>query len=363
MKRENCRLCGGSLTPKLSLLPTPIANAFSDTPDQGAEKYDLELHQCNDCGHVQLGYVLSGDVLYTGYKYETPHAMSQHLEDCAKKMRFLYPSAESVLEIGSNNGLNAQILRKYFKTVFEIDPGGSSVFCLKKPFTKETSFLYKGVDLIVANHVFAHIDDLDDVFDGVSNCLSNDGALIFEVQYFPDLVKKAAFDMIYHEHRDYHTLGPLKSFVKKHNLVMTDWEHVPDVQGGSIRVTVKKHGQEVDTPDENIDWDCFKDKINQVIEKIKSQISKTKEGIVAFGAAAKACTLIHQCGIADQIYYCVDDTPSKQRKYIPGTKIKIFPTDTLYQSKSGKVIFLTAWNYEAEVKKKHPSFNYIVPFT
>jgi len=357
----NCRLCGGETSPKLALSPTPIANDFKDSPDLGAKTYPLELHQCLECEHVQLGHVIPGEVLYTNYKYETPKAMLPHLEKSAKDLKEKYPKAESVLEIGSNNGLNAEVLRKYFKSVSEVDPGGSSQYCVKRPFTRSLSDSYRGVDLIVANHVFAHIDDLNDVFEGVTSCLSEDGALVFEVQYFPRMVELGAFDMIYHEHRDYHTLKPLQVFARKHGLVLTHWEYVP-IQGGSIRVTMRRRGREIEIPKEPLDWGFFTSLINENVEKVKRELSEHHR-IIAFGAAAKACTLIHQCGIKDLIEYCVDDTPSKRGKYIPGTKIKILPVETLYQSKSDKTLFLTAWNYEEAIKSNHPDFKYVVPFT
>lgn len=367
-ERKNCRLCGAGVTPRLILTPTPIANAFAETSDEGATRYNLGLTQCDSCGHVQIGYVIDGSLLFTAYQhYATPPAMCAYLEDCAATMRRKYPKAEFVVEIGSNNGLNAGILRKYFEHVEEVDPGGTSYLCMKVPFTAEFSKHFVNVDLIVANHVFAHIDDLDDVFKGVSLCLADDGALVFEVQYFPDMVRLGAFDMIYHEHRDYHTLNPLSAFARKHGLVLTEYERVPHIQGGSIRVTMKKQGIECALPDESIDWDAFRSSIAAGVENIKRMTAA--DGVlthgddwIVFGAAAKACTLLHHAGIADRVMYAVDDTPAKQGKYIPGTRIKILPVNTLYQSKSTKNLFLAAWNYAEVIKKAHPTFKFKVPF-
>lgn len=362
-QRHDCRLCGASVEHRLSLTPTPAANAFQDTPDAKMTHYDLDLMQCTDCGHVQLGYVVDGDLLYTGYRYGTPGAMQAHLEDTALALRRRYPKAEFVVEIGSNNGMNATILRRYFDHVSEIDPGGSTDLCMKVPFTSEFAKHFVGADLIVANHVFAHIDDLDDVFKGIALCLADDGALVFEVQYLPDLVRRGAFDMIYHEHRDYHTLGPLARFARKHGLVMTDYEWVPHIQGGSVRVTMQKSGAgavECALPDESIDWIAFKTGIAAEVANIRA-MTDGREWIV-FGAAAKACTLLHHAGIVDRVRYAVDDTTAKQGRYIPGTKVKIFPVNVLYQSKSEKHIFLTAWNYAEVIQKSHPKLAFTVPF-
>ncbi len=46
--------------------------------------------------------------------------------------------------------------------------------------------------------------------------------------------------------------------------------------------------------------------------------------VVGFGAAAKANTLLNYAGIrADLIRYVVDDTPAKQGKFMPGSRIPV----------------------------------------
>lgn len=357
-ERTDCRLCAGSLTARLALTPTPPANAFAVSPDTLTQRYPLELNQCNGCEHVQLGYVLDGAELYAGYRYETPKAMSPYLEKAAQRLRIAHPNASTVLEIGSNNGLNADILRRYFNTVLEVDPAGTSPQAIKSPFTASFARNVIGIDLIVANHVFAHIDDLDDVFDGINACLSPEGALVFEVQYLPDLMARGAFDMIYHEHRDYHTLGPLARFARKHGFVLTDWMQTP-TQGGSILVTMRRHGVQADLPPERLDWNAFIDRIAAE----KAEIKRNVHGrVLLFGAAAKSCTLLHHCDIADRIEYAVDNTPAKQGRYIPGTDIRIFPEYTLYQSKSAKRMLLSAWNYADQITSSHPDLEFIIPF-
>jgi hypothetical protein len=83
--------------------------------------------------------------------------------------------------------------------------------------------------------------------------------------------------------------------------------------------------------------------------------------LVAFGATAKACTLIHHFGLTDFIDYCVDDTPAKQGRYIPGTDIEICPTAVLRQDPDA-VVLLTAWNFADVIMPQYPDKPFIVPF-
>lgn len=339
-ERLDCRLCNGKLHKVFELKPSPIANSYPEKPDKDCQRYPLELMACDDCGHVQQRYVLDG--LFEAYRYQTPQTVAAYLEPVAKRIADKCPGAR-VLEVGCNNGVFLDCLIAEGLDAWGADPANSHERGLTAPFTAELADSLGAFNVIVANNVFAHIDDLQDVFRGVVKCLEPDGFLIFEVQYLVDLVERGAFDMIYHEHLDYHTLTPLKSFLRSFGLVMTEWEHI-DNHGGSIRVTARKLGEECETPDERLDWDGLRAKVDTARSRVPGKV-------VAFGAAAKATTLINELGLEDNIEFCVDDTPQKQFRYIPGTGIQILPVSALGKQD----VLLTAWNYEKEISQRIPN--------
>ena len=355
-EKLTCRLCNSPVKPVFALTPTPIANNYADTPDSNAHRYPLELTECTECGHVQQRYVISD--LFRDYKYTTPATVARYLDPTAKLIRERFPKAKTVLEIGSNNGTYLKVLRENGFNATGVDPAATGHQNIKTYFTEEWAKYSKGgvFDLIIANNVLAHIDDLQDVFRGINHLLADDGALIFEVQYLPDLIQSASFDMIYHEHMSYHTVEPLKAFVKRFGLVITNVDHMP-LHGGSIRVTARRSGNETVFQENPIDWDDFTKRVADVKERIKERVKGKK--MIAFGAAAKATTMIHHTGIAENIIYCVDDTLEKQFRYIPGTDIRILPTSN---AKDGDTIFMFAWNYEKEIREMFPNSELIHPF-
>jgi hypothetical protein len=71
--------------------------------------------------------------------------------------------------------------------------------------------------------------------------------------------------------------------------------------------------------------------------------------------------LIHHFGLADKIAYCVDNTPEKQGRYIPGTDIMIHHPKHLEHAPPAAVL-LTAWNFEAEIRAQFPNLRFVVPF-
>ena len=336
-ERTKCRLCGCSVELAFMLKPTPIANSFPDKPDSNAERYALDLMQCVGCGHIQQRLV--GEGLYEDYRYRTPAAVKEHLAPVARKIATENPGGR-VLEIGSNNGMFLECLMAEGLDVLGVDPASTHYMGIKDYFGERVAATLGEFDVIVANNVFAHIDDLDDVFRGISKCLSPSGQLIFEVQYLIDMLETGAFDMIYHEHMDYHHVSPLKPFLRKHGLVMVDCERIK-THGGSIRVTAQKVGVECDSWPERIDWAEFSRKLSIAREHANS-LGKVQ----AFGATAKATTLISQLGLEDKIEFVVDNTPEKQGRYIPGTDIPIYPVEKLHDGP----VLMTAWNYEKEIR-------------
>lgn len=347
-----CRLCGGDGRVMFRLTPTPIANSFPEKPDQDADRYPLELQECFDCGHVQLKDYVSVD--WVDYRYATPEAVRPHLREAAVKLKSRYPNARTVLEIGSNNGLYLEELKRAGFEATGVDPCGTDI---KAPFTLALAKTLPKFDLVVANNVLAHVDDLQDALAGVDEVLGEDGALIFENQYFPDLIRNGSFDQIYHEHRDYHSLGPLKT-LRRYGLVVRHFEFLK-THGGSIRVYCERPGIGLPLFDESIDWREFSHRIERAKRHVVSQM---RGKVVAFGATAKACTLIHHFGIASKIAYCVDNTPAKQGRYIPGTAIRIYPESRL-QEDTPDAVLLTAWNFEREIRGKYPEMKFIVPFS
>lgn len=350
-----CRLCGGEGRVMFKLSPTPIANSFPAEPQVYAPKHPLELQECFTCGHVQLKDFIWVD--WVDYRYATPEASRPHLAAAAADLKHRYPNAKTVLEIGCNNGLYMQELEKVGFEVTGIDPCGAGDI-IPAPFSSSLAKDFKPFDLIVANNVLAHVDDMADVLNGIDICLKDDGALIFEVQYLPDMLRTGSFDMIYHEHRDYWQFGEMK-WLRRHGLVPTAFKNLP-THGGSIRVYCERPGIALAHYENQIDWRKFSRRIESAKKDILSQLKGARK-VAAFGATAKACTLLHHFGLEERIAYCVDNTPAKQGRFIPGTEIRILPESHL-RAEPPDAVLLTAWNYEQEITSRFPDLNFVVPF-
>ena len=74
-----------------------------------------------------------------------------------------------------------------------------------------------------------------------------------------------------------------------------------------------------------------------------------KKVVVAYGAAAKGNTMLNFAGVrSDLVSYVVDRNPSKQGKWLPGSRIPILDEGQLSKSKPDYILILP-WNLQKEI--------------
>jgi len=394
VKIKQCRLCNSkNLNSVLDFGKTPLANSYKKNKNFKNKKYPLKVNLCSSCGHLQLGHSISPKKMFVNYLYQTNTSKKNyiHFKKYAAKASKLFIKKQrfKVLDIASNDGT---FLKFFDKKNFRlgVDPAKNLKKIAKKKginqidkfFTYRNSLEFKkkygSFDLITANHVCAHVENLQDFFKGVKNLLKENGYFIFEVSYRGEVLKRNTFDIIYHEHLDYHALKPIKDFAKKFDLKIFDFE-ITEAQGGSLRVylsknktkNVKKISNFINNEkkilklfnkqtflkfEKNII--AAKNKLHLIINNAKKQ--KLKIG--GYGAAAKTTTLLNFFKIEDnQINFIIDDNKLKEGLYMPGRNIKIVNYSELDKNKVD-ILIIFAWNYSEYIIKKIKNKNNLTKF-
>jgi len=393
--RNDCRLCGEhGLEKLLELTPTPPANEYLSSPVASVhdDKFPLGLWVCRSCGHVQLPVVVSPERLFRDYAYVsgTSSAFVDHFRRYAESIvqRFAPPPGSLVVDVGSNDGTLLRFFKGAEMSVLGVDPAmeiagtatGRGIETIPEFLTPDlarnlTSRLGHA-SVVTANNVFAHVDDLKSLALAVRDLLTSDGVFVFEVQYLVDMCRGGLFDMVYHEHLSYHHVAPLVPFLESVGLHLFDVERV-QTHGGSIRCFVDAGVREA-TPRVGelcglefsiglgTEASLREHAVFSMGERIASlrsalsgrlsEIRKVGGRVAAYGAPAKATTLIHHFGLTDGILdYVVDDNPLKQGKYLPGTKIQIFGPDRLELDPPDYLLIL-AWNFAEQIVAKCDAF-------
>jgi SAM-dependent methyltransferase len=401
-RRDNCRLCARTdLRKVLSLTPIPLANAFVTHDEVGLTqpRFPLDLWLCASCGHAQLIDVVDAKVLFEHYVYVsgTSPSFVRHFEQYADHVveRFARSAPGFIVEIGSNDGTLLKFFQRRGRRVLGVDPareigeatrreGIPTITAFFTPQLAEAIVAeHAHADVVCANNVLAHIDDLNSVIRGITRLLAPSGVLVFEVAYLADLVEKTLFDTIYHEHIDYHSVGPLISFLAQHGLQLIEVTRV-DTHGGSIRCVAQRNrgphavGESVAKAvkleqqlglAEASTYRSFAEHIDklgaELIALLRKLVAQGKR-IAGFGAPAKATTLMYHLGITpEMIEFIVDDSRLKQGRFTPGMHIPVLPAQAIYERRPDYLLLL-AWNFTGPIIEKHRSFRdaggrFIVP--
>jgi SAM-dependent methyltransferase len=385
VEKESCRLCHQRALEKvLELTPTPLANDFREhAAPQPALPLDLML--CHGCGHVQLGIVVDPEVLYSNYLYSTAtflnppdwHPVVQSFQRYADELVDRWDPGFAV-DIGCND---ATLLRAFSRRgcqVLGVDPAKDILGrVLDVPVhtaffgereAKRISAARGRAKFITANNVLAHVDDLDDVMAGVKHLLGVGGVFSMQCSYLYDVLEKGYFDTIYHEHLDYHTVGPLIPFFERHGLELFEAQH-SDLYGGSVRLFVGHKDEyivdfsvsaavafeDVHRLGDVATYERFRDRIGWAKDRTLEALDKHYR-VAGFGAPAKLTTLMHHFGLTPgDIPLVVDDTPAKQGRVTPGLHIPIKKTSAL-EGYAPDAVLCFAWNCAEAIKQQHPEF-------
>lgn len=396
MKNVTCRFCmSNRITTIIDFGDVALAGAFL-TPDQfpKEKKYPMQVCFCEDCFLLQIINRISPDVLFKDYFYFSSAitTLRVHFEDYAHDIckRFLKSKKATVVEIGCNDGVLLNPLsRLKVDKIIGVDPATNIVKSIHNPdvivindfFSESTASQieeqYGKADLIVANNVYAHIDEIHDVTKGIKELLSKDGVFIFEVHYLGEIIERLQYDMIYHEHIYYYSLIALDNFFDKFDMEIFDVKSIP-IHAGSMRYYVRKKGtllcENISRTVFNLRKEELQKKYNRVetyidyaqkIEETKNilmcllkDLKTNKEKIWGYGASGRANTIIQYCGIDTDMVDCIiDDAPAKHGYYTPGSHFKIVPRSMMDENPPDYILVF-AWSFLKEIVKNN--MNYLV---
>jgi len=283
-----------------------------------------------------------------------------------------------VVEIASNDGY---LLKNFLSAgipCLGIEPTASTAAAaeklgipvLRKFFGKRVSeeLVKKGpqADLIIGNNVYAHVPEINDFTQGMAALLKPEGVITLEFPHLLKLVEQTLFDTVYHEHFSYLSLHAARTIFQAAGLKIWDVEELSS-HGGSLRVygclqsSVRPTSRRVAEilkkeqkggllrQETYFGFQARVEKIKEDLLNFLKDCQKMGKKVVGYGAAAKGNTLLNYAGVkADLLPYVCDAAPSKQGKYLPGSRIPIRSPSILTQASPEKILILP-WNLAEEI--------------
>jgi len=197
--------------------------------------------------------------------------------------------------------------------------------------------------------------------------LKPNGVCVFEFPHVVRLIDDLQFDTIYHEHFSYLSLGTVCEIFKRGGLQVFDVEEL-ETHGGSLKVFSQRedggpHGVSdrvsiiVDRERRlglntrayyaNFCDNAARVKIDFLRELLQARWAGLR--VAGYGAAAKGNTLLNFAGVkGDLIQYVADRNPSKQGKWLPGSRIPVVSEEHL-RAAQPDVVIIFPWNLQSEI--------------
>lgn len=382
-----CRHCNAELTlPLVDLGSAPPSNAYlTEQTLKAPEKwFPLRVLVCEQCWLVQTEDFAQAEELFDAeYAYFSGFSSSwlahceRYVTDMAARLGL---NADShVVEIAANDGSLLQYVKAQGIPCTGVEPTASTAAAARANgipivedffgvrLAQELAGQSKQADLIAANNVLAHVPNINDFVAGFAALLKPRGVATFEFPHLLRLIAENQFDTIYHEHFSYLSLTAVEHIFAAKGLAVFDVEELP-THGGSLRV----FAQRIDTGRQPRSstvgellqreaeagvataryYNVFQAKAEKVKDDFLSFLLDAKrrgKSVAAYGAAAKGNTLMNYAGVRPDLISCVaDKNPSKQGKYMPGSRIPIVTPESLRQLRPDTVVILP-WNIAEEV--------------
>ena len=385
-----CRFCDEQLIhPFIDLGTAPPSNAYLSKEDLSQPElyYPLKLFVCHRCWLVQTeDYAKANELFRPDYAYFSSVSTSwlDHAAQYSAMIcdRLQLDNSSFVIEVASNDGylLKNFVVRNI--PCLGIEPTESTAAAAEKlgipvirkffgvTLAQQLRNEGKQADLIIGNNVYAHVPDINDFTAGLKTALKPGGTITLEFPHLMRLIEYTQFDTIYHEHYSYYSLHTVSRIFAEAGLRIYDVEEL-STHGGSLRI-YGCHDEDKRSPLPSVSSLLAKEEshglhsletysvFQQQADRVKHElltflVEKKRAGkrIAAYGAAAKGNTLLNYAGVKkDLIAYVCDAAPSKQGKFLPGSRIPILASTALKEDKPNVVLVLP-WNIADEIMQQH----------
>src|SRR5437016_181005 len=257
---ERCQVCDSTALESILFLGyLPPVNQMHPIGQRPAQQpaYPAEWLYCQKCQLVQLGLVVDPEILFPPeypYTSGTTKILRENFAEMYSEAQTIVPlvSTDLIVDIGSNDGTLLSNYRGGGQRVLGIEPSQVGNLANQRGIPTWISFFGRGVaqkvrneegsaTIVTATNVFAHIENIHEILEGILIMLDDRGMFISESHYLMSLVETLQYDTIYHEHLRYYSLHSLQNLLGMHGLEAIHAKRIP-THGGSIRVYAARKG-------------------------------------------------------------------------------------------------------------------------
>lgn len=380
---NNCNYCGKVLYPKLSLGLRPIVNNLSLYAGIDCKQYLIEMTICDSCGLHQLLHKIANSEFYTDYMTPSSWKNEPHVSKLTKCILDLAKLDDLVIDIGCNDGKFLLELQKQgFTKLHGIEPTKNmakqaqdaglrvtnNYFDIE--LAKDLVSLHGKFHVVIIRQVLEHIKNIKDFLVSIRTLLGNGGFLIIEV---PDSEINLNYSDygVWEEHLNYFTRVSLTRILEEmgweikewYRSVFSGWCQTFIATPSTERRVEKNKINHAAVDSEVLKFDLwaanFVNFKNQVTEKINELIGESGR-IGLIGVGSRSVSTLFSIDLITRITSAYDDSQGKVGKYIPNTKIKIFPTSFVRSDELDMILLGVNHENEHNILQKIRSNEYLI---
>jgi len=349
----------------LLLQPIPPVDHFEQAvaDSKSLTLYPLGIYECSSCSLIQIIESPPASLFYDKYIYTSTSSpdMKENflsLKDAILREVELNKPQIKVLDIGCNDGLLLSMFNSHKQfTLYGTDPSPIAKNASKGNFSLHSEY-FPGAstksaapyDVIIGTNSLAHIPEIGKCFEAIADLLAVDGILVIEVSDFDEMVKKGAWDYIYHEHLYYYTKQSLTSILAERGLEVYRIDEIT-TKGGSMRVFAKRSNFEpfknpwlLGSPSQSIADLRKKYEVNLGFYSELENDEFANSTLYGYGACATGSVVMSQHSLFRRLHSLIDDNNRRQGLFSPYWATPVVPLSQVQFAENDKVIVF-AWRF------------------
>lgn len=384
--QRNCPVCNNNSWDLLhEFRSTPLGDLLSESQQVATAKkiYPLRVVSCNQCKHIFLADVILPDLSYSDYLFNSASspALLDFMKDSVNWLRNEFPNSATglVVDIGANDGSFLKLFKALGYQCLGIEPSPQykgmkdlGIPYINSYFDRECADKLLGsrssssrTSFITVNNTIANVPELSIFFENITRIMEPETVLSITTGYHLDQFAAGMFDYIYHEHLSYFTLGDFQTLAHQFGLTIVASRKTP-LKGGSIQVAFKKMAgvtaESSNVVNNMLMWENWVLKNNgDYFQNLKMRLSScftrnslnekytinSPQKLVGYGMSHSVTTLIYQLQLESTLSFLVDDNPSRQGLFAPGTGLEVREPASLLDGNFDVIIL--AWQHDARI--------------
>lgn len=374
---NGCEVCDNKeIISVLDLGMHPMCDDLIKVGDERInDEFPIQIVYCKKCFTAHQKYQIPKNKLFpSDYHYRAKFTkdvldgMQQLVNNIEEKFGSL--KGKKVLDVGCNDGSLLNFFKEKGALTYGVEPTDAALearnnghFIINDYFTHELSKKLEKPDVITFTNVFAHIEDLNGLIQGLKILMKKETILVIENHYLGAVLEKNQFDTFYHEHPRTYSLNSFNFIAEKLNKNILHYEF-PSRYNGNVRIFIGEGTSTQNDIEEILKNESYFFIKLQEMNRSISEWKETKrkeilDAVEKYGPLkakafpGRAAIPVKILELNENHIQCTHEKPGSLKigYKIPGTQIPIVSDDEFGDLSKIPVILNLAWHISNEIEK------------